>query len=374
MKVLYLRSNPVNPDSRVEKEVNFLLKEGYDVDILALNREETHRVRVEKKFFQNGYVNVFLLGIQSEYGGGRENILAMLKFQFNIAFHLFKYKYDVVHAADLDTSIFPTLLKKVFSFDIVYDIFDFYADSHNFSGIRYSIVKSIEHFIINKSDATIICSEKRKNQIAGSKPKKLYVVHNTPESLIKESCLSRNNSKMKICYVGVLGNGRMISELMDIVGRNPKEFELHIGGFGHLYDEVRKKADFHENIFFYGKMSYEDTLALESSCDVLTALYDPDIKNHYYAAPNKFYEGLMLGKPLIMIKNTGMDYIVSDYHVGKVIENMCENELEDALKSLMLNKDQWPEMAQKMKLLYEQEFSWSQMEVRLRKLYEELQI
>ena len=34
----------------------------------------------------------------------------------------------------------------------------------------------------------------------------------------------------------------------------------------------------------------------------MTAIYDPNISNHYYAAPNKFYEALMLGKPLIMVK------------------------------------------------------------------------
>ena len=38
-KVCILRSNPVNPDSRVEKEAWTLTKAGYDVHILAWDRE-----------------------------------------------------------------------------------------------------------------------------------------------------------------------------------------------------------------------------------------------------------------------------------------------------------------------------------------------
>ena len=37
-RVVMLRSNPVNPDSRVEKEVLALSKAGFDVQILAWDR------------------------------------------------------------------------------------------------------------------------------------------------------------------------------------------------------------------------------------------------------------------------------------------------------------------------------------------------
>lgn len=38
MKVLFLRSNPVDPDSRVEKEVNSLIKRGYKVEVFGWDR------------------------------------------------------------------------------------------------------------------------------------------------------------------------------------------------------------------------------------------------------------------------------------------------------------------------------------------------
>lgn len=54
-------------------------------------------------------------------------------------------------------------------------------------------------------------------------------------------------------------------------------------------------------IFFYGKILYYETLKLESSCDIMADLYDPSNPDNYYAALNKFYEALMLGKPLILV-------------------------------------------------------------------------
>ena len=36
-----------------------------------------------------------------------------------------------------------------------------------------------------------------------------------------------------------------------------------------------------------------------NSSDLILAIYETDIPNHIYAAPNKYYEGLYLGKPIL---------------------------------------------------------------------------
>ena len=103
----------------------------------------------------------------------------------------------------------------------------------------------------------------------------------------------------------------------------------------------------------------------------MTAIYDPLIGNHYYAAPNKFYEALMLGKPLIMVENTGMDNVVSENNIGKVIEYNIE-ELSDAIDCLIGRKKEWSAMSETMKYLYHNMFSWTEMEARLLSLYSEI--
>lgn len=372
MDILFIRSNPVNPDSRVEKEVNSLLKAGHRVSILALDRQKDYKLT---KFFlelENGIVDIYRVGYKSEYGAGIRNLSALLKFQISIC----KFVYDkrkqinVIHACDLDTAYTVSLLRKFFRFNIVYDIFDFYPDSHGLDGLPYKVLKHLEYSVIRKSDAVIICSEKRKEQIGGSKPKKLVVIHNSPPQIKMSFQPIVESPITKICYVGILSEGRMINELLTVVSENPNLYELHIGGFGNLDKLVESFSERFPNIIYYGKISYKDTIKLELQCDILTALYDPSIKNHRYAAPNKFYEGLMLGKPLIMIKNTGMDEIIEQNQIGTVIPTMSINDLENGLEEIVSQRKNWNQIKDKMNYLYNHNFSWNEMEKRLIKLYE----
>lgn len=47
-KIVIVRSNPVDPDSRVEKEANSLVKAGYDVSLLVWDRDNNGIQRDEK--------------------------------------------------------------------------------------------------------------------------------------------------------------------------------------------------------------------------------------------------------------------------------------------------------------------------------------
>ncbi len=232
------------------------------------------------------------------------------------------------------------------------------------------MIEKIDHKIINSADATIICSEKRIEQIAGSNPKKMYVIHNTPRENAGFGNYTLNADKIKIVYVGILATGRFIREVADFVKKN-KDFEFHVGGFGKLETELDIMSKTYDNIFFYGRLPYSNTLKLEENCDILVAIYDPDVPNHYYAAPNKFYESLMLGKPVIMATNSGMDHIVSENNIGTVIDYSVKS-LEKGLIDLANRRSEWSGMCKKMQEIYRNNYSWSEMEVRLIDLYTKL--
>lgn len=366
MNILFLRSNPVNPDSRVEKEVNALVREGHDVTILALDRSSNYKIKKEKI----DSVNIYRVGYKSVYGGGKKNFLALLKFQKSIISFLYKNKkeIDVIHACDLDTGLLSAILKKIFRFKLVYDIFDYYPDSHGASGIMYKILACFEKFTINSSDYTILCSENRINQIGKVKNKNIEIIHNTPPMIKHKNIDKSEKNRLRIVYVGVLGNSRLIKELLEIVSESSL-LELHIAGFGSLEVLVENYSKKYVNIIFYGKIDYEKTLQLESNSDVITALYDPQVKNHYYAAPNKFYEGLMLGKILIMAKNTGMSEIVEEFDLGEVID-FNKKSLESSLNNILRyseNKKKYISM--KSQEIYDEKFNWLLMEQRLINLY-----
>lgn len=367
VSVVILRSNPVDPDSRVEKEANSLIKVGYDVKILAWDRSSKYKVKESFLNLSNGKVKIYRFGIPASFGDGIKNLKAFSNFQLRLLKWLIKNRnqYQIIHACDFDTGYIAYHCARFLKKKLIFDIFDYlYTNTYGKFSFFKKYIAQLEHKIINYADGTIICTEKRKEQIAGSKPKRLVVIHNSPPSFNGQiSKLELNKDKVKIVYVGILQDSRFLIELADVISEYSK-CELHIGGFGKYEMYFEKMSNKRSNIYYYGKLPYNKTIELENSCDIMTAIYDPSVDNHYYAAPNKFYESLMLGKPLIMVKNTGMSEVISKNKIGEVIEYNKES-LKLAIENLINQKTEWPQIALRMKRLYEKNFSWNEMEERL---------
>lgn len=366
-KVCIIRSNPVRPDSRVEKEAWTLKKNGYDVHILAWDRSTNIRETNDFVNVADCKIPITRLGYTATFGEGFKNVIPYLKFQLHMHKWLKKNRFDIVHSCDFDTAFFSCGIVKRKNEKFIFDIFDFLYDRP--TSFFQKCVKKAQYKIINKADATIICTEERKQQISGSKPRNLTVIHNTPSKYqITDVSVEFNCSdKVRLVYVGILQDYRLLKEIVEAVSESDS-IELHIGGFGKYESFIQSMSEKFNNIYFYGLMSYSDTLALENKCDIMLAIYDPSIDNHFYAAPNKFYESLMLGKSVIMVKNTGMSGVVSQNDIGVLIDYSKESFIS-GVNELIDRKSQWQVMKERMKKLYREQYSWDEMERRLLELY-----
>ncbi len=369
-KVCILRSNPVRPDSRVEKEALALVCAGYSVEIVCWDRDSNHKAVEGFLEFGERRIPITRIGYKASFGEGLKNIVPYLKFQFSLRSWIRHHKdnIDILHACDFDTAFFTYKLAIQKNIKFVFDIFDFLGSDRKTCKQRFLV--SLQYGIINKSDAVIICTEERKKQISGSEPKRLVVVHNTPAEQQMPEILHnfpRNNDKIRVCYVGILQDGRLLREIGNYFSKQP-EIELHIGGFGILEDYFKELSNKYDNIKFYGRMQYANTLELEYNCDIMLAIYDPEISNHKFAAPNKFYESLFLGKPVIMVKNTGMSEVVKDNNIGVLID-YSEEGFKEGVEKLISEKADWTSMGERMKQLYRDKYSWTEMEKRLVELY-----
>lgn len=151
---------------------------------------------------------------------------------------------------------------------------------------------------------------------------------------------------------------------------------MYIGGFGsdEMIARIREYEARHDNIHFIGFLQYQDVISIEKECDVIPAVFDPTIGNHKFAAPNKFYEAIMLGKPLIMLSDTGMDKWVSEYGIGEVISGDTSDEFRvefsKAVDRLIARRNEWRMIAETERKLYSERFSWEIMEKRLLSIYD----
>lgn len=171
------------------------------------------------------------------------------------------------------------------------------------------------------------------------------VIHNAPD--LREIDLPFVKEQYDYAYCGSLAPVRLLKETFESYDKH-QDIRMIIGGYG-VYDTLAKKMDEqYFNFHFRGALSYPDVLRTESSAKILSAIYDPSITNHRLAAPNKFYEALALGKPLIVCQGTGIDNIVKKEHLGIVIPYDVEA-FYSALYQLLRNEDIRNEMSDNAK-------------------------
>ena len=267
IKILFIRANLGHPDSRVEKEI-YSLGKCHNIELLGWDRSNDYRkvkdvdILINDKRFSYHYI-----GIKAPMGEGfKKMLIPTLHFWWRVGKFLHQSigKYDALHICDFDTAIPAVFYLK--RYKIVYDIFDYYADAHSAPGIFDQLIRKFENYIIRKSNAVILCSEARREQILPEKPEHLAIIHNSPSTGMIHEKQSLNPSskpeRCKIVYVGMLSTDRFLKEICEVVAERD-DLELHIGGMGILSDFISALSLENENIFFYGVLSYSKVLDLE---------------------------------------------------------------------------------------------------------------
>jgi glycosyltransferase involved in cell wall biosynthesis len=323
--LIMIRSNAVNPEPRLEKSARFLA-EDYDVQVLCWDRKR-EAPKVESR---NGYT-IHRCHLRGDYGLGMRSIFNLAGWMMYQVWWLFRHRFDLVHAYDFDTYLPALLVAKVKRKKIIYDICDFYA--HMLGG-------KIDLFLIQFADALIIADDNRKSQIAGSHPKKLITIYNAPPDYYDEFAHTASGRPERdgfsLGYVGVLQAERGFDSLIDVVAGDP-EVDIVIGGYGSSEYEatLAKKANGLGNVKLVGKVSpYRKTLEILAASDALVALYDPAVPNHRFSSPNKVFEAMMLGKSIIVTRDTNMDRIVEEHKCGVTVTYGDKEQLRGAIGQL----------------------------------------
>ena len=367
--VAFIRATGIYDDSRSTKEICALAENGYCVKVLGWDRDGTSREKCEASFGDlKGNVSFHFYDVRAEHGIGLRHIDKLLGWLKWVKKTLETIdNLEVVHACDLDSGISAYRFCKKHCKPLVYDIFDYYIDTHNVPGFVRGFVEKLEIDVINYAAVTIICTEERKEQISKASPKKLIVIHNSPDV---ESPVAQGDMELDYAYCGSMSDKRLIFEILD-ESRNNTDLSVSMAGYGKHTDKAIELANAYEHFEFKGHLSYSEVLTLEANAKVLAAIYEPTIRNHRLCAPNKFYEALALAKPLIVCKGTGIDKIVVEHNIGIAID-YDSKQFYDALRFLLNNPSMREEMGNRARNLYEDKYRWSEMKKVLSEAYRQI--
>jgi glycosyltransferase involved in cell wall biosynthesis len=363
------RSNPIAPDPRAERAAGALAAAGFGVTVVAWDRG--WGLPLEES--RHGY-RIVRIRVPAAFGRGLRNLPGLARWQAALLVWLVRNQqtYGVIHACDLDTALPGLIAARAFRKRLVFDIFDSYAHAFRVGPLR-GFVRWLEAQVAARADAVIIADEIRWAQLGLARPRRLVVIYNSPPDLAAQlsAWSSEGTGPFRVAYVGLLDRTRGLEALLTVMGRRP-EWRLDLAGFGVDADWVAARARSLPNVRFHGRVDYPEALRLMAAADALVATYDPAVPNHRYASPNKLFESMMLGKPIVVARGTHVDDLVEKHRCGLVVPYGDERALAAALDRLAADPGFRQALGQAGRQAYEAFYSWDRMRARLVNLYRDL--
>lgn len=368
--VLIARSSAIAPEPRVERAARWLAEEGLRVIVVGWDREMKFP---EREVRANG-VSIVRVRAKGGYGLGLRNLPGIVAFNCALLRAAWRYRPRVFHAVDLDTALPGFLAKRLFGARLFYDIADWYSASRlRSAGWRKcrwlcGIIDVVENWVVKQADCVCLPHEVRVEQLR-SRPRRVVVIHNAPED-VRPAASSDGGRGGYVVYAGSLYEDRGIRHLLEAARR--AEVKLVVAGFGPLEQECGQAARESRCVIFYGHVDYARALELEAGAIAVAALYDPALEINRVAAPYKWYEAMMLGKPVIVAARTLPARVVSEHGTGLVVEYGDVESLGKAMRYLIEQPREVERMGARARQLYEKHYGCGRQRERLVAAYREL--
>jgi len=139
-----------------------------------------------------------------------------------------------------------------------------------------------------------------------------------------------------LLYQGVVLEGRGIIKVIHQIG-NFKKLVLVVlgdGAFKEKFEAESKARGVSNQVFFYGRVPHEELLDYTAGADFGLALIENISKSYYYALPNKLFEYIMAGVPVISSNLPQMKNIIDRYSTGVCVDPENDEELNDVFEQI----------------------------------------
>ncbi len=115
---------------------------------------------------------------------------------------------------------------------------------------------------------------------------------------------------------------------------------------------------------------YDEITKNMLNADLTIALYDPTIPNNKYASPNKLFESMASGIPIIVNDDTPMANIVKDENCGLIVRFENNKALKQAIISIKNDQALQQKLGNNGRKAYTNKYNWAIMEKRLMGIYD----
>ena len=404
-------------DARVKKEAISLTEAGFIVTIIAQAEdgcpfEETWKniriLRPQKDSTHRNALREKVIGSSAEDDNSlKSRIIRFLRrnrfrrfltdLKRNVPWEYRLYRAalstgaDIFHANDLDTLLICERAAGKLGAKLVYDSHELWLESSRYfiatsalNKLRYRIT---ERKLIPKTDAVIAVTPSRGEVMKNMYPSisRLVIIENStaPIMNLPESSYLRNRLGIPtdvpvILYQGVICPERGLDKLLEaasilrdediaivIIGHDVWQGTLH-----RMHSEMNLK----NSVFLLPPVPSEILPEITVSADAGLILFENTCLNHYYSLPNKLYEYMMAGLPVIAADFPEMARIINKHSCGILVDSANAEAIANGIRTLTRSPDEMRQMGIQGRNASLEKYNWPVEEKKLVDLYMSLSV
>jgi glycosyltransferase involved in cell wall biosynthesis len=362
-RIILSVTNDLATDQRVHRIATTLMQNGAKVTLVG-------RLLPKSLLLQRNY------GTYRMWLLFRKGPLFYAEYNVRLFFYLLFAKVDILVSNDLDTLTANYLASFIRKKPLVYDAHEYFTEVPELVGRPFTknVWKKIEQILLHKIKYSYTVCE----SIAGIYHKMygidMRVVRNLPLRSIKTTPYVTDSHLPKdfVIYQGSLNLGRGLELLIDSF-QFISNLKCVIAGNGDLQAILQRRViakNLEDRIIFIRKIPFEQLKTITQKAILGISIEENLGLNYYYALPNKLFDYIQAGIPVLVSDFPEMSKIVHHYGVGEVFVSRQAEDLALQIES-MVNKGQRKIWEQNLAIAAE-ELCWENEEKELLKIYEKL--
>ena len=321
--------NDFTRDNRVLKISQSLQAMGHDVTVVALSGEGLSNVETHATGFHVARVRCTANGLPRGF------VFGLIKFT-ELSFRLvWSYrKVDVWHCNDIEAFVLG-LLAKVLNpkLQLVYDCHEFESERNAKSSVEKRLVGWIERRFIRFAKQVFVVSpsilnayqERYKSHGLPAIALLRNVPHANPSVMVSEKQLRKSldlaPEAFVALYQGAFIYNRGIEQLLAMANDMKEDgIQLVFMGYGKLEPVIREAANRLDWVHLHPAVSYEDVPRYSVDADVGLVSVKPTCLSYLYCLPNKLFEYIQAGLPIMVNDLPDCQSLLSEYGIGIAVQ------------------------------------------------------
>ncbi len=342
MRVVTVIINDIFTDQRVRKQIEVINSLGYDTTVAC--RRQVSRNHIENCEFKIRRFSFIV----------NKGPLFYLSFNLRLFFYLLFKRFDLIVSNDLDTLLPCFLVSKCTGRSLVYDAHEYFTGQYGLDKHRlpYKVWKYIERRIIPDIRHMITVSDSIARLYTEEYGVNPVVIRNL--SYFAGDIIPAERKSLGIpgdVFLVVLQGagmnpGRGVSELLEAI-RLTDGVHLLLIGSGDSIDELKRIAsasDLKEKVTFLPRMNWHEMISYTKMCDAGLSLDKSLSINQEYSLPNKLFDYLSAGIPVITSSLPEIKRIVDKYKCGILVSDVNPDTVSEAIRTLRDNEMLWHEL------------------------------